>query len=123
MKLASRLSVAAGLMLVIGITMAGLASAGEVALSGVPERVLAAAQKVVPGIRLTEAEVEKTHKGLIYELEGTADGKKYEIKVSAEGRVVKMEEEDHDDGHHHNGHHDRDDHDHSHHGQDDHDND
>jgi len=97
MKLACRLLVVVVLMLVFGTTVARSASAGEIALSKVPEKVLVAAQKAVPGIKLTEAEVEKTHKGLIYELEGTAEGKEYEIEVSAEGKVLKVEEEDHDD--------------------------
>jgi hypothetical protein len=119
MKLVCRLLVVVVLILVFGTTVARSVSAGEIALSKVPEKVLAAAQKAVPGIRLTEAEVEKTHKGLVYELEGTADGKEYEIEVSAKGKVLKVEEEDdHDDDHHGHDHHDNDDHD-----NDDHDND
>ena len=52
----------------------------DIPLNEVPDVVLKAAQKAVPGIKLTEAEVETTPDGVIYELEGKFDGKEYEIK-------------------------------------------
>ena len=69
----------------------------EIPLNEVPDVVLKAAQKAVPGIELTEAEVEKTHKGVVYEIEGTLDGKEYEIEVSSDGKVLEIEEEENDD--------------------------
>ena len=69
----------------------------EIPLNEVPDVVLKAAQKVVPGIELTEAEVEKTHKGVVYEIEGTLDGKEYAIEVSSDGKVLEIEEEENDD--------------------------
>ena len=69
----------------------------EIPLSKVPEKVLEAARKALPGIKLTEAEVEKTRKGVVYELEGSLGGKEYEIEVTAEGRVLGTEQEDEDD--------------------------
>ena len=68
----------------------------EIPLDKVPTAVLEAAQKAVPGIELTEAEVERTIKGLVYEIEGTLDGKEYEIEVSSDGKVLEIEEEDED---------------------------
>ena len=68
----------------------------EIPLDKVPTTVLEAAQKAVPGIELTEAEVERTIKGLVYEIEGTLDGKEYEIEVSSDGKVLEIEEEDED---------------------------
>ena len=56
----------------------------EIPLNEVPDVVLKAAQKAVPGIVLTEAEVEKTSKGVVYEIEGTLDGKDYEIELSSD---------------------------------------
>jgi len=68
----------------------------EIPLDKVPTAVLEAAQKAVPGIELTEAEVERTIKGLVYEIEETLDGKEYEIEVSSDGKVLEIEEEDED---------------------------
>jgi uncharacterized membrane protein YkoI len=80
----------------------------EISLSRVPKKVLEAAQKAVPGIKLTEAEIE------VYELEGTLNGKEYEIEVTSDGEVLEVEvegdaeddedkddHEDHDDDDHH----------------------
>ena len=69
----------------------------EIPLDKVPTTVLEAAQKAVPGIELTEAEVERTIKGLVYEIEGTLDGKEYEIEVSSDGKVLEIEDDDDDD--------------------------
>ena len=69
----------------------------EIPLNEVPDVVLKAAQKAVPGIVLTEAEVEKTPKGVVYEIEGTFDGKEYEIELSSDGKVLEIEEEENDD--------------------------
>ena len=69
----------------------------EIPLDKVPTTVLEAAQKAVPGIKLTEAEVERTIKGLVYEIEGTLDGKEYEIEVSPDGKVLEIKEEDDDE--------------------------
>ena len=69
----------------------------EIPLNEVPDVVLKAAQKAVPGIVLTEAEVEKTLIGVVYEIEGTLDGKEYEIELSSDGKVLEIEEEENDD--------------------------
>ena len=69
----------------------------EIPLNEVPDVVLKAAQKAVPGIELTEAEVEKTTKGVVYEIEGTLDSKKYEIEVSSDGKVLEIEEDEEDE--------------------------
>ena len=69
----------------------------EIPLNEVPDVVLKAAQKAVPGIELTEAEVEKTTKGVVYEIEGTLDSKKYEIELSFDGKVLEIEEDEEDE--------------------------
>lgn len=95
----SRLLVAVILTLTVEMTVANAQEEKEVPLNEVPKKVLEAAQKAVPGITLTEAEVETTRKGVVYEIEGTVDGKEYEIEVTAEGTVLEVEEEgDEDDG-------------------------
>jgi len=97
MKLARRSLIIVVFMLVLGAPISPEAAAGgDIALAQVPENILAAAEKAVPGIKFTEAEVDRSPKGHIYELEGTAGGKEYEIEVSAEGKVLKVEEEDHE---------------------------
>jgi hypothetical protein len=78
--------------LTVGMAVANEEKEEEIALSEVPEKVVQAAQNAVPGIRLTEAEVERTREGLVYELEGTLAGKSYEIEVSADGKVLEVEE-------------------------------
>lgn len=69
----------------------------EIPLNKVPDVVLKAAQKAVPGIILTEAAVEKTRKGVVYVIEGTLDGKEYEIDLSSDGKVLEIKEENDDD--------------------------
>ncbi len=83
--------------LIVAGTVAWAETEKDIPLSKVPKKVLAAAQKAVAGIKLTEAEVQKTGKGLVYEVEGVADGKKYEINISAAGKVLKVVHEDDDE--------------------------
>lgn len=89
------------ILMLFGATVALPETEKEIPLSEVPKEIIAAAQEAVPGIELTEAEVEKTDKGLVYELEGTVDGKEFEIEISADGEVLEVEsdeeEEDSDD--------------------------
>ena len=66
----------------------------EIQLDEVPSIVLDAAKKAVPGIKLIEAEMEKTGEGLIYEVEGVLDGIEYEIEISLEGKVLEIEDDD-----------------------------
>jgi hypothetical protein len=76
----------------------------EIPLSDVPAAARLAAELAVPGIRLTEAEVEMEDGRLVYELEGVVDGLEYEIEVTAEGEVLEVEgpgaDDDDDDGGH-----------------------
>jgi uncharacterized membrane protein YkoI len=65
----------------------------EIPLTDVPAAALAAAERAVPGIRLTEAEVETEGGRLVYELEGFLDGKEYAIEVTADGDVLEVEVE------------------------------
>lgn len=70
----------------------------EIPLSELPEEVIAAAEAAVEGIVLTEAEIEETRKGIIYEVEGYVDETEYEIEITPEGDVIEVEiENDHDD--------------------------
>ncbi len=93
----SRSLVAVVLTLIVGVTVAHAEKEEQIPLAKVPGKVLEEAQKAVPGIKLTEAEVEKASTGLLYELEGTLDGKEYEIEVSADGKVLGIEQEEDDD--------------------------
>ncbi|MEE9466046.1 MAG: PepSY domain-containing protein [Candidatus Neomarinimicrobiota bacterium] len=85
------------ILMFFGATVALPETEEEIPLSEVPKEIIAAAQEAVPGIELTEAEVEKTRKGLVYELDGTVDGKEYEIVISADGEVLEIESEDDDE--------------------------
>ena len=69
----------------------------EIALSSAPKAAVKAAQDAVPGITLTEAEVEEEDGRTVYEFEGIADGTEYEIEVTADGKVLEVEKEDDDD--------------------------
>ena len=84
------------ILMLFGATVALPETEEEIPLSEVPKEIIAAAQEAVPGIELTEAEVEKTDKGLVYELEGTVDGQEFEIEISADGEVLEVESEDDD---------------------------
>ena len=68
----------------------------EIPLSEVPEQVIAADKAAVEGITLTEAEIEESSEGLVYEIEGFVGDIEYEIEITAEGEVleVEMEEEE-----------------------------
>ena len=69
----------------------------DITLAEVPEPVLKAAQAAVPGITLSEAEVEVEAGKTTYEVEGTANGKEYAIEVTADGKVIETEEDEEDD--------------------------
>jgi len=69
----------------------------DVPLDQVPRAVVAAAQKEVPGISLTEAKRRPKKSGVIYKLEGLANGREYEFKITAAGSVLELEVDD-DDG-------------------------
>jgi hypothetical protein len=66
----------------------------DIPVSAVPQQVRAAAEKAVPGIKLSEASVESV---LAYELTGSAQGKRYEIEVTSEGQILEAEQETEDD--------------------------
>lgn len=66
----------------------------DIPIAEVPEKILAAAKEAVPGIKITEAEVEEKRTGIVYEVEGVVDGKKYEINISEEGKVLRVAEDD-----------------------------
>lgn len=84
-------------IIILSIAIGAFAGCGDkddkIPLSEVPDVVLTAAQNAVEGIEITEAEIEKTGEGIIYELEGTADGKIYEIEVSPDGKIIEVEQE------------------------------
>lgn len=65
-----------------------------IAMSDVPANVLAAAQKALPGVALTEAEVETEDGATVYCLSGAKDGAEWEVEVAADGRVLEVERED-----------------------------
>ncbi|MEE4659660.1 MAG: PepSY domain-containing protein [Halieaceae bacterium] len=66
----------------------------DIPLAEVPPVVMQAAQNAVPGITITEAELEKDDGEMIYELTGEADGQEYEIEIGADGSVLEIEQEE-----------------------------
>lgn len=79
----------------------------------------AAARKAVPGSRVTEIDRDVEDGLLVWEVELTRNGVEYEVDVDAhDGRIVKVENDRHDDDGRHDDHdHDHDD-DHGDHGHD-----
>ncbi|MDE2827629.1 MAG: PepSY domain-containing protein [Bacteroidota bacterium] len=60
-------------------------------LSKIPEAVLSAARKAVPGIVIIRVEIERTGRGTIYEVYGRANGRYYEIEIGSDGTVYEVE--------------------------------
>ena len=85
------------LLLTVNLTLACGETEQEIPLSEVPAKILEAAEEAVPGIELTEAEIEKSDDGVTYELEGILGEKTYEIEINAEGKVLEVEVEDDED--------------------------
>jgi hypothetical protein len=81
------------LMAVLLSGCSGLSHEAGVPVADIPAAVKAAAEKAVPGLVITEAEVETQNGSTVYELEGTAGGKKCEVKVRADGEVVRVKSE------------------------------
>jgi len=69
----------------------------EVPLDDVPESIINVALDTLPEFVITEAEIETTADGIIYELEGLLNGVKYEIEISSEGTILEIEKDDDDD--------------------------
>ncbi len=80
----------------------------DIALQDVPQNVIEAANFMVKGIKIEEAELEKEGAYSEYELEGIANGQKYEmevvldknnniVKIELENEYEDDEHEDHDD--------------------------
>jgi uncharacterized membrane protein YkoI len=63
----------------------------EIPLSEVPSVVLAAAQDTLPGIEITEAEVEQEENKTVYELEGKLGDITYEMEIDAQGKILEVE--------------------------------
>ena len=50
-------------------------------------------EDTLPGLKITEAEIELEEEQMTYELEGSIDGKTYEIEVTPDGKIIEIEEE------------------------------
>ena len=81
------------LVILVGAIIALPDDDKEIPLSWVPDQAMEAAKKAAPGIQFVEAERHRTHKGVVYELDGVADGKKVEVNVTADGEVLKITRE------------------------------
>lgn len=68
-----------------------------ITLDEVPNGVMSAAKKAVPGIKFTRVERELEGGIWVYDMEGTANGVAYEIEVAADGTVLEIEKEDGDE--------------------------
>jgi len=65
----------------------------NIKLSDVPVKIKKAVIKIIPGIKLTEAEIKIKDLVKIYELEGRVKNYDYEIKITLEGKILKIEKE------------------------------
>jgi len=68
-----------------------------VALEDIPEVVLQALERLMPGANVTDAELETEDGIRVYELTFTLDGKTYEAEITPEGEVKEIEVEEEDD--------------------------
>jgi len=66
----------------------------EIELDAVPANVIAAANRALPGIQLSEAEYEEEEGLMVYELEGMLGATRYEIEITPEGEVLEIEQID-----------------------------
>ena len=66
----------------------------------VPDKVMKAVEKKVPGGTVKEAEKETIGRKVIYEIEKVVDGRESEVKVLPNGRIIKIEREDEEHEHH-----------------------
>jgi uncharacterized membrane protein YkoI len=69
----------------------------EIPVDKIPAKVKAVLFRIFPKIKITEAEIEKTKSGDVYEIEGKVDGKEYEIEIKADGTLIRVELEEEDD--------------------------
>ena len=69
----------------------------EIPLDQVPEVVMAAALRALPGAVFEEAERELERDRVVYELEGTHEGEAVEIELTEDGEVLEIERGDDDD--------------------------
>ena len=63
----------------------------DVDIADVPDSIKDVAYRVLQGIELTKAELEKKAYGEVYELKGKLDDKVYEIKILTDGTLLKVE--------------------------------
>jgi hypothetical protein len=70
----------------------------EIPVPAVPPKVLSAAEKALPGVEITEAEIERHEDDVVYELEGNLDGKKVEIEIHPDGTIKEVEHEGDEEG-------------------------
>lgn len=80
----------------------------DIPVANLPAPVMNAVQQVAPGIKVMEADVQTTHEGQIYEVEGMTDARKYHLKLTAEGTLLKLWSKECEKDEHHHG--DREDH-------------
>lgn len=85
------------LILLTGCQYLGIEKEIELPMNEVPAIVIESAQNAVPGIELTDAEIEIKNGVRVYELEGTFEGKSYEIEISEAGEVLEVETEEESD--------------------------
>lgn len=69
----------------------------EIDVKDLPQAVVDAAERTVPGGVIVEAEVETEKGRQIYEVEVEKDGKTTEIEIDESGKVLEIEAGDDDD--------------------------
>jgi len=69
----------------------------EIEITELPAMVVSAIQDTLPGIVISEAEIEGIEPEIIYEVDGTLDGKEYEVEVTPAGKILEIEEENDED--------------------------
>ncbi|MBN1444216.1 MAG: hypothetical protein JXA90_16005 [Planctomycetes bacterium] len=71
---------------------AAMAREVDIEIHEIPEGVLAAARRELPGFVPVEAEIETEKSGRrVYEIDGTASGSSYEVEVLPDGTIVSVE--------------------------------
>ena len=65
-----------------------------VSIADIPEKVVKALQKALPGSEIEEAELETEDGQRVYELTVSHENKTFEVEITPQGKVVKIEQED-----------------------------
>src|SRR5687768_574340 len=89
------LAVAAGLLGLCALAPARpeKAEKADVSIDLLPPVIVSAAERAIPGGKLTEAKVRRRKATAFYKLAGVKDGKASDMRVAADGTILKLDQD------------------------------